>query len=122
MIQDPLPKRVRALVLGGDIHGVGVLHDLVSRGWKDVHLVEKKRLANGTSSRSTKLIHGGLRYLEKFSQFGMVSESLQERSFLLNTVPDLVKPLEFIFPIEKKRTSSINVYRCRPYDLRHAVW
>lgn len=102
MIRDPLPKRVRALVLGGGIHGVGVLHDLVSRGWKDVHLVEKNRLASGTSSRSTKLIHGGLRYLEKISQFGMVSESLHERSFLLSTVPDLVKPLEFIFPIEKK--------------------
>lgn len=102
MIQDPLPKRVRVLVLGGGIHGVGVLHDLVSRGWKDVHLVEKKRLASGTSSRSTKLIHGGLRYLEKITQFGMVSESLQERNFLLENVPDLVKPLEFIFPINKK--------------------
>jgi glycerol-3-phosphate dehydrogenase len=102
MLQDPLPKRVRVLVLGGGIHGVGVLHDLVSRGWKDVHLIEKDRLASGTSSRSTKLIHGGLRYLEKITQFGMVSESLHERNFLIQMVPDLVKPLEFIFPIHKK--------------------
>ncbi len=103
MFRDPLPKRVRVLVLGGGIHGVGVLHDLVSRGWKDVHLIEKKHLGCGTSSRSTKLIHGGLRYLENFSQFGMVSESLHERNFLLSNLPDLVKPLEFIFPVEKQR-------------------
>ena len=54
-----LPKHSKILVLGGGIHGVGILHDLLSRGWKDVHLLEKKKLASGTSSRSTKLIHGG---------------------------------------------------------------
>lgn len=95
-----LPKRVRLLVLGGGIHGVGVLHDLASRGWTDVHLVEKNSLGNGTSSKSTKLIHGGLRYLQRISQFGMVSESLRERAFLLQVVPDLVKPLELILPVE----------------------
>lgn len=102
MLQSPIPKRVRVLVLGGGIHGVGVLHDLVSRGWKDVHLVEKERLASGTSSKSTKLIHGGLRYLEKITQFRMVSESLHERNFLLRTLPHLVQPIEFVFPILKK--------------------
>ncbi len=103
MFQYPLPKRVRALVLGGGIHGVGVLHDLVSRGWKDVHLVEKGRLASGTSSRSTKLIHGGLRYLQKISQFSMVSESLRERNFLLHNLPDIVNPIEFILPVAPDR-------------------
>ncbi|MBI2603825.1 MAG: glycerol-3-phosphate dehydrogenase/oxidase [Deltaproteobacteria bacterium] len=101
MFQHAVPKRVRVLVLGGGIHGVGVLHDLVSRGWKDVHLIEKAGLANGTSSRSTKLIHGGLRYLKRISQFGMVSESLQERNFLLKAVPDIVYPVELILPIER---------------------
>lgn len=103
MFQHPLPKRVRVLVLGGGIHGVGVLHDLASRGWRDVHLVEKDYLAHGTSSRSTKLIHGGLRYLKRISQFGMVSESLRERNFLLRAVPDIVQPIELILPIAKGR-------------------
>lgn len=103
MIQDPLPKRVRVLVLGGGIHGVGVLHDLVSRDWKDVHLVEKTELGNGTSSRSTKLIHGGLRYLKNLGQVSLVSESLRERNFLLKQLPSLVKPIEFILPVEKNR-------------------
>ncbi len=57
------PSRVRVLIIGGGIHGVGLLHDLTSRGMKDVLLVEKGVLGCGTSSRSTKLVHGGLRYL-----------------------------------------------------------
>jgi glycerol-3-phosphate dehydrogenase len=102
MYQHPLPKRVRVLILGGGIHGTGLLHDLASRGWKDVHLIEKSTLAIGTSSRSTKLIHGGLRYLQRLSQFPMVQESLSERQFLLKVAEDIVSPLEIIVPIEKK--------------------
>ena len=97
-----LPKRVRVLILGGGIHGVGLLHDLASRGMKDIFLLEKDSLAQGTSSRSTKLIHGGLRYLKRASDFNLVSESLRERKLLLNLVPDLVHPLELIFPILNK--------------------
>lgn len=100
MFDDKLPNRVRVLILGGGIHGSGLLHDFASRGWTDVHLVEKNSLGSGTSSRSTKLIHGGLRYLQRPSQFPMVSESLRERRTLLDIVPDLVKPLEFLIPLK----------------------
>ena len=96
-----LPKSSKILILGGGIHGVGVLHDLLSRGWSDVHLLEKERLGCGTSSRSTKLIHGGLRYLKNPSQIPMVSECLQERKLLLELAPDLVSPIEIFIPIYK---------------------
>lgn len=96
-----LPSRVRVLVLGGGIHGVGVLHDLASRGWHDVCLVEKATLASGTSSRSTKLVHGGLRYLQRIRDFGLVAEALHERAILREAAPDLVTPLELYLPIVK---------------------
>lgn len=101
MHQDPLPTRVRLLVLGGGIHGVGVLHDLATRGWHDIHLVEKGSLGCGTSSRSTKLIHGGLRYLRHVRDFWLVSESLKERQVLMHVAGDLVKPLELFLPAMK---------------------
>lgn len=102
MFQQTIPQRVRVLVVGGGIHGVGVLHDLASRGWQDVHLIEKNTLGHGTSSRSTKLIHGGLRYLERLHDFPLVAEALRERRILMNVAGDLVHPLEFVFPILKK--------------------
>lgn len=102
MYGDPLPARVRVLILGGGIHGVGVLHDMASRGWSDIHLVEKSVLGFGTSSRSTKLIHGGLRYLKRLTDFGLVAEALRERRILMELVPDLVHPVELLFPILKK--------------------
>ncbi len=85
------------LIIGGGITGAATARDAASRGLK-VALVEKKDFAYGTSSRSSKLIHGGLRYLENF-EFGLVFEALAERSFLLKTVPHLVKPLKFFFPV-----------------------
>jgi len=102
LYQSPLPKRVRVLVIGGGIHGVGVLHDLSTRGWKDVHLVEKSSLASGTSSKSTKLIHGGLRYLKKIRDYGLVKEGLYERKLLAELAPDIMNPIELYFPIYKK--------------------
>ncbi len=97
-----IPNSVEVLILGGGVHGVGVLHDLVSRGLCDnVCLIEKNKLASGTSSKSTKLIHGGLRYLQRLSQMPMVFESLQERKFLLSVAPDLVKPIEILIPLLK---------------------
>ena len=60
------------LIVGGGIHGAGLLHDLATRHVKGIHLVEQNRLASGTSSRTTKLAHGGLRYLEHPSQWGLV--------------------------------------------------
>lgn len=85
------------LVIGGGIHGAGVARDAAMRGLK-VALVEKGDYASGTSSKSSKLIHGGLRYLEH-AEFGLVFESLRERSILLRIAPHLVKPLPFLFPI-----------------------
>jgi glycerol-3-phosphate dehydrogenase len=92
------PEKVSVLILGGGIHGVGLLHDLVSRGFRDCHLLEKKTIGSGTSSRSTKLIHGGLRYLRRLHDFSLVYESLRERRQLLKLAPDLVHPLEILLP------------------------
>lgn len=93
---------VRVLILGGGIHGVGILHDLASRGWHDTLLLEKSTLGTGTSSRSTKLVHGGLRYLQHPRDFGLVREALHERRLLIDLAPDIIHPLEFYFPILKK--------------------
>jgi glycerol-3-phosphate dehydrogenase len=85
------------LIVGGGITGAGVAWDAVSRGLK-VALVEKDDFAQGTSSRSSKLIHGGLRYLEN-QEFGLVFEALSERAYLLENCPHLVRPLPFFMPI-----------------------
>ena len=106
MFQQPLPQRVRVLILGGGIHGVGILHDMASRGWHDIHLLEKNTLGHGTSSRSTKLIHGGLRYLQRIHDFPLVAEALRERRALMEVAGDLVHPLEFVFPILKSGGAS----------------
>src|SRR3954468_21202348 len=86
------------LVIGGGAPGTGCALDAASRGLA-VALVEARDFASGTSSRSSKLIHGGLRYLEQ-QEFGLVREALRERSLLLNTLaPHLVKPVPFLFPL-----------------------
>src|SRR5713226_9528614 len=84
-------------VIGGGITGAGVALDAASRGLK-VALVEKRDFASGTSSRSSKLIHGGLRYLEQL-HFGLVRESLHERAVLSRMAPHLSKPLQFLVPV-----------------------
>jgi len=89
-------------VIGGGIHGVGVAQAAAAAGYKTV-LLEQKHLAYGTSRWSSKLIHGGLRYLENF-EFGLVRESLQERELLLKLAPDLVKRQDFYIPIFKETT------------------
>ncbi len=106
MFDAPLPTHTRVLILGGGIHGVGVLHDWVSRGYQDAHLIEKNTLGSATSSKSTKLIHGGLRYLEQLREMGMVFEALRERSLLLHVAPDLVHPVELLFPLLQKEWTS----------------
>ncbi|MCM2279440.1 MAG: glycerol-3-phosphate dehydrogenase/oxidase [Oligoflexia bacterium] len=85
------------LVIGGGITGAAVARDAASRGLS-VALVEREDFASGTSSRSSKLIHGGLRYLENF-EFGLVFEALSERAFLLRSAPHLVRPLRFFLPV-----------------------
>lgn len=86
------------LVIGGGINGAGIARDAVGRGMS-VTLVEKDDLASHTSSASTKLIHGGLRYLENY-EFRLVREALQEREVMLRIAPHLVKPLRFVLPHE----------------------
>ena len=85
------------LVIGGGINGCGIARDAAGRGYK-VALVEKDDLASGTSSKSTKLVHGGLRYLENL-EIRMVRESLAERETLWRIAPHLVQPLRFVVPV-----------------------
>jgi glycerol-3-phosphate dehydrogenase len=84
------------LVVGGGINGAGIARDAAGRGLK-VLLVERGDLGGSTSSASSKLIHGGLRYLEQF-QFRLVAEALAEREVLLTAAPHLVHPLRFVMP------------------------
>jgi glycerol-3-phosphate dehydrogenase len=84
------------LILGGGITGAGVALDAATRGWR-VALIDKSDFAGGTSGASSKLIHGGLRYLE-LGEFRLVYEALQERSLLLRNAPHLVRPLPFVLP------------------------
>jgi glycerol-3-phosphate dehydrogenase len=94
-------ERFDVLVIGGGITGTGAALDAASRGLR-VALVESRDLASGTSSRSSKLIHGGLRYLEQFD-FKLVFEALRERDLLVSRLaPHLVKPVSFLYPLYKK--------------------
>ncbi len=83
-------------IIGGGVNGCGIARDAAGRGLS-VFLCEQNDLANGTSSASTKLIHGGLRYLEYY-QFRLVREALTEREVLLRAAPHIIRPLRFILP------------------------
>ena len=86
------------LVVGGGVTGAGIALDAVTRGLS-VALVERRDIAAGTSSRSSKLIHGGLRYLEQ-RNFSLVAEALRERRLLLSRIaPHLVRPVPFLLPL-----------------------
>jgi glycerol-3-phosphate dehydrogenase len=91
------PQAFDLLVVGGGIHGAAVARDAAGRGLK-VMLAERGDYACATSSASSKLIHGGLRYLES-GELGLVRESLAERAGLLKTAPHLVAPLRFLLPV-----------------------
>ena len=89
------------LVIGGGVNGVGIALDAASRGLS-VALVESGDFASGTSSKSSKLIHGGLRYLEQYD-FRLVREALYERELMVTTLsPHLVKPVSFLYPLHEK--------------------
>ena len=90
-------ERFDVLIVGGGIVGVGALLDATSRGLRAA-LVEQRDIASGTSGRSSRLIHGGLRYLEQL-HFGLVYEALSERARLLRLAPHLVRLEPFLFPI-----------------------
>ena len=83
-------------IIGGGINGAGIARDAAGRGLR-VLLVEQNDLASGTSSTSTKLIHGGLRYLE-LCAFRLVREALIEREVLMRMAPHLIRPLRFVLP------------------------
>ena len=87
------------IVIGGGVNGTGVARDAAGRGAK-VLLLEARDLAGGTSSASTKLVHGGLRYLEHY-EFGLVREALGERERLWTIAPHIVRPLRFILPVSE---------------------
>ena len=86
-------------IIGGGINGCGIARDAAGRGWS-VFLCEADDLASGTSSASTKLVHGGLRYLEHF-EFRLVREALREREVLWSIAPHIVWPLRFVLPYHK---------------------
>src|SRR6187399_1480018 len=87
-------ERFDVVVVGGGITGAGVALDASTRGYS-VALVEKADFASGTSSRSSKLVHGGLRYLQNFD-LGLVREALLERQLLVALAPYLVRPLQLV--------------------------
>src|SRR5256885_6262284 len=87
------------IIIGAGINGAGIARDAAMRGLK-VLLLDKGDIGGGTSSWSTRLIHGGLRYLEH-GEFGLVRESLRERDTLLRIAPHLVRPLPILIPIYK---------------------
>src|SRR4029078_7739253 len=84
------------LIIGGGINGAGIARDAAGRGLAGL-LCEQDDLAAHTSSASTKLIHGGLRYLEYY-EFGLVRKSLQEREVLLRAAPHIIRPLSSVMP------------------------
>jgi glycerol-3-phosphate dehydrogenase len=102
-------KEYDVIVVGGGIHGAGVLQAVAAAGYRGL-LIEKRALASGTSSRSSKLIHGGLRYLES-GQFSLVRESLHERAIMLRIAADLVELKSFFIPVYRDT-------RRRPWQLR----
>src|SRR5277367_6124746 len=106
-------KEYDVVIIGGGIHGAGVLQAAVAAGHSAL-LIERQGLASGTSSRSSKLIHGGLRYLES-GQFALVRESLRERTILLRIAPELVKLKPFFIPVYRDT-------RRRPWQLKIGLW
>ncbi|MEE2830229.1 MAG: FAD-dependent oxidoreductase, partial [Myxococcota bacterium] len=101
------------LVIGGGITGAGIARDAAMRGLRTL-LVEKSDLAAGTSSASSKLVHGGLRYLEQ-GELGLVFESVSERHRLRQLAPHLVRPLPFVFPIFDKKPRPL-------WQIRTGLW
>jgi glycerol-3-phosphate dehydrogenase len=91
-------------IIGGGINGTGIARDAAGRGFRVV-LIEQNDLASGTSSASSKLIHGGLRYLEH-REFRLVREALREREVLLRAAPHLIRPLRFVLPVNEARRSA----------------
>src|SRR5271165_3018961 len=106
-------KEYDVIIIGGGIHGAGVLQAAAAAGHSAL-LIERRSLASGTSSRSSKLIHGGLRYLES-AQFALVRESLRERAIHLRIAAELVELKPFFIPVYRDT-------RRRPWQLKLGLW
>ncbi len=106
-IQRAVSELFDIVVIGGGITGAGIALTAARKGWKTL-LIDKHDFAFGTSSRSAKMIHGGLRYLQNL-QIKLVKEALHEREHLLKEYPHLVKPQPFFMPIYKSRLSKIKL-------------
>ncbi len=104
---EQIPEEADVVVIGGGITGAGIVRDAARRGLRVV-LFEQNDIAYGTSSRSSKLIHGGLRYLESY-EFSLVFESVSERRVILDLAPHLVNPLAFLFPVYKGARKSLRM-------------
>ncbi len=121
-----LAAGVDVLVVGGGITGAGVALDAATRGYR-VGLVEQADFASGTSSRSTKLIHGGLRYLAR-AELRLVAEALRERGRLLRLAPHLVRPQPFVLPLYGGLARPLGVavapplHRWAPAGVRAILW
>ena len=117
-----LEKNWDAIIIGGGITGAGIFRELSRMGYH-VLLLDQADFAFGTSSRSSKLVHGGLRYLAN-AQFQVTYESVREREHLQKEFPDLVKPLEFLIPIferYKHGTAFFNM-GLNVYDIFGSKW
>ena len=110
------------LVIGGGATGSGIALDAATRGLK-VAVVERDDFSAGTSSKSTKLVHGGVRYLEKavweldYNQYKLVKEALRERKYFLNTAPHLSQWLPIMVPVNKVWQAPYFWAGCKAYDL-----
>lgn len=103
------------LIVGGGVTGAGCALDAASRGLKTA-LVEKRDFASGTSSKSSKLVHGGLRYLAQY-EFGLTWEAAHERDLLARLCPHLVRPLQFLYPVFRKgKEARFAAYGLTIYD------
>src|SRR5579883_2973659 len=96
LTQNPADRPFDIAIIGGGVNGCGIARDAAGRGWR-VFLCEASDLASATSSASTKLIHGGLRYLE-YREFRLVREALMEREVLWGIAPHIIWPLRFVLP------------------------
>jgi glycerol-3-phosphate dehydrogenase len=104
---DQVPTEADLVVIGGGITGAGIVRDAARRGLRVV-LFEQNDIAYGTSSRSSKLIHGGLRYLETY-EFSLVFESVSERRVVMDLAPHLVNPMQFLFPVYQGSRKSLRM-------------
>src|SRR5437899_10612164 len=109
-------ERFQVVVIGGGINGVAIARECARAGRRTL-LVEQHDFASGTTSRSTRIIHGGLRYLEH-AEIGLVRESLRERGRLVRKKPHLVHPMRFVLALDEKSRSSALLVRAGLWSYR----